>query len=510
MCLKTHFHIKTIKVLLPGKNVLLPGIITKLCSSGIAFWGVDIKIMHYMKNTTATKVNTSVLMAVIIITQFLSAFMSASVNIALPDIAQDFGMSAVESSWVVMAFLLSTGMFLVPFGKMGDIYGRMRLFLTGNMVFTVSSLFCALSSDEIMLIAARFSQGIGGAMIMSTGMAIVTSAFPPQQRGKMLGLVVSAVYLGLTAAPVLGGILTQAFGWRSIFIISVGLGITIVIAILSMVKAEWKEAGNEKFDIHGSVIYMISVFLLMSGFSMLPKVNGILMAASGVVGIGLFIAYELKVEHPVLNIRLFQNNRIFAFSNLAALINYAATFAITFILSLYLQYVKGLQPRDAGILLITQPAVMAATASFAGKLSDKVDPRFLSSLGMGIITVGLVFLCFLDSNTGNGLLIASLVIVGLGFGTFSSPNTNSVMGSVEKKYLGVAAATVSTMRVLGQIFSMAIATMVFYIFLGNSKISGTNLIEFMQSARVLFIIFAVLCFLGIFISSARSGKKPHR
>jgi len=463
-----------------------------------------------MKNATATKVNTSVLMAVIIITQFLSAFMSASVNIALPDIAEDFSMSAVESSWVVMAFLLSTGMFLVPFGKMGDIYGRMRIFLAGNMVFTLASLFCALSGNEIMLIASRFLQGIGGAMIMSTGMAIVTSAFPPQQRGKMLGLVVSAVYLGLTAAPVLGGILTQAFGWRSIFVISVGLGIMIVISILRMGNAEWKEAVKEKFDTPGSAIYMISVFLLMSGFSMLPKVPGILMAASGVIGITLFIVYEMKVEHPVLNIRLFRNNQVFAFSNLAALINYAATFAITFILSLYLQYVKGLQPGDAGLLLITQPAVMAATALFAGKLSDKIDPRFLSSLGMGIISVGLVFLCFLESNTGNGFLIASLVIIGLGFGTFSSPNTNSVMGSVEKKYLGIAAATVSTMRVLGQIFSMAIATMVFYIFLGNSKISVNNLVQFMQSARVLFIIFAVMCFLGIFISLSRGGKKLHQ
>jgi MFS family permease len=435
--------------------------------------------------------------------------MSASVNIALPDIAEDFAMSAVESSWVVMAFLLSTGMFLVPFGKMGDIYGRMRIFLSGNMIFTLASLFCALSGNEIMLIASRFLQGIGGAMIMSTGMAIITSAFPPQQRGKMLGFAVSAVYLGLTAAPVLGGILTQVFGWRSIFIISVGLGFMIVIAILRMGNSEWKEAGKEKFDTPGSAIYMISGFLLMSGFSMLPKVPGILMAAAGVVAISLFIIYEMKVEHPVLNIRLFRNNRVFAFSNLAALINYAATFAITFVLSLYLQYVKGLQPRDAGLLLITQPAVMAATASFAGKLSDKIDPRFLSSLGMGIISVGLVFLCFLESNTGNGFLIASLVIVGLGFGTFSSPNTNSVMGSVEKKYLGIAAATVSTMRVLGQIFSMAIATMVFYIFLGNSKISGNNLAQFMQSARVLFIIFAVLCFLGIFISLSRGGKKLH-
>jgi len=463
-----------------------------------------------MKNTAVKTVNTSMLMTVITVTQFLSAFMSASVNIALPHIAKDFSMSAVESSWVVMSFLLATGMFLVPFGKMGDIYGRMRIFVLGNIIFTLSSLFCALSTNELMLIASRFSQGIGGAMIMSTGMAIITSAFPPQARGKMLGIAVSAVYLGLTAAPVLGGILTQTFGWRSIFMISVGLGIIIILTISLTIKAEWREANQEKFDTTGSVIYMIAVFLLMTGFSMLPKLPGILMAITGIAGIIAFVLYEIKVENPVLNIHLFRKNRVFAFSNFAALINYAATFAITFILSLFLQYVKGLQPSDAGLLLITQPAVMAATASFAGKLSDKVDPRLLSSVGMGIITIGLVFLCFLDAGTSNLFLITSLVIVGLGFGTFSSPNTNSVMGSVEKRYLGVAAATISTMRVLGQIFSMAVATMVYYMFLGNAKISNTNLIEFSQGSSVIFIIFAILCFFGIFISLARGGKKTHQ
>jgi EmrB/QacA subfamily drug resistance transporter len=446
-------------------------------------------------------------MTVIMVTQFLSAFMGASVNIALPHIARDFSMSAVGSSWVVMAFLLSTGMFLVPFGKLGDILGRKKIFLFGIIVFTFASLACAASSGGFMLIASRFVQGIGGAMMMSTGMAIITSAFPPNKRGKMLGLAVSSVYLGLTVAPVVGGIMTQTFGWHSIFLVGGILGFFIIAAIIFMVKTEWREAKNEKLDYPGSLIFMISVFLLMYGFSELPSLRGIVMAFLGLLSMILFVAFELKAETPVLNIRLFRDNRVFAFSNLAALINYASTFAITFILSLFLQYAKGLQPRDAGLLLITQPAVMAGTAFFAGRLSDKIDPRFLSSLGMGIIVVGLIFLCFLDQNTGNVFLISSLVIVGLGFGTFSSPNTNSVMGSVEKKYLGVASATVSTMRVMGQIFSMAIAAMVFHIFLGDAKISNENLLQFIQSSRVLFIIFAILCFIGVFASLQRGTKK---
>lgn len=460
----------------------------------------------YMENSVKSKLNTTILMAVIMLTQFLSAFMGASINIALPGIAKDFSLSAVGSSWVVMSFLLSTGIFLIPFGKIGDIYGRKKIFLIGIIVFTFSSLCCAFSFHEYMLITFRFVQGIGASMMMSTAMAIITSAFPAKDRGKMLGLAVSAVYIGLTVAPVLGGILTQTFGWHSIFITGVIFGLLIIAGILWKVKAEWREAQNEKFDYTGSLIFIVSVFLLMYGFSKLPDLSSIIITVSGLAGIIVFIVFELKTKCPVLNISLFRDNRIFAFSNLAALINYAATYAITFILSLYLQYAKGLNPRDAGLLLITQPAIMAVTATFAGGLSDKINPRYLSSLGMGIIVIGLVFLCFLDESTGNALLITSLVIVGLGFGTFSSPNTNAVMGSVEKKYLGVASATVSSMRVMGQIFSMAMAAMVFHIYLHNAKIAKDNLPQLIDSMKTLFVIFAVLCFIGIFASLARGGK----
>jgi EmrB/QacA subfamily drug resistance transporter len=458
-----------------------------------------------MENNSKPQLNTNVLMAVIMITMFFNAFMGAAINIAIPNIAKDFSMSAVGSSWVSMSFLLASAMFLLPFGKIGDLYGRKKLFLLGNIVFAFSSILCALSYNGFLLIASRFLQGIGGAMIMSTGMAIVTAVFPPKDRGKMLGLSVSAVYLGLTAAPVLGGILTQTFGWHSLFIVSAIAGLIVILGILFKIKAEWSEPDQFKFDIKGSMVYMCSVFLLMYGFSHLPSLLGVILSGSGIIGIVTFVIIELKVFSPVLNIKLFQQNRIFAFSNLAALINYAATFAITFVLSLFLQYAKGLSPREAGLLLITQPAIMALTASYAGRLSDKIDSRILSSLGMGIIVVGLVFLYFLDVQSSNVFLISSLIIVGLGFGTFSSPNTNSVMSSVEKKYLGVASATISTMRIMGQILSMAIAAMVMHIFLGDSKISKANMPQFIESSKVIFLIFVVLCFIGVFASLAR-GK----
>jgi MFS family permease len=251
---------------------------------------------------------------------------------------------------------------------------------------------------------------------------------------------------------------------------------------------------------------MVSMSALMYGFSKLPNNHAIGLTILGLAGIIAFIYIELKSEFPVLNINLFKHNRIFAYSNLAALINYAATFAISFVLSLYLQYIKGLNPSHAGFILVTQPAIMAFVASFAGRLSDKHDSQILSSLGMAIIVVGLFLLSFLTDNTQTSYIVVCLLILGAGFGLFSSPNTNSIMGSVEKKYLGVASATVGTMRLTGQLFSMGIASMIIHIFIGDGKINPSNHADFIVGVKVIFILFTVLCFLGVFASLAR-GKK---
>jgi MFS family permease len=226
----------------------------------------------------------------------------------------------------------------------------------------------------------------------------------------------------------------------------------------------------------------------------------------GAIGLIAFVLWELREKSPVLDIALFSRNKIFAFSNLAALINYAATFGITFILSLYLQDVRGLDPLHAGLILVMQPIVMAIVASVSGRLSDRIDSQILSSLGMAVIVIGLIMLIFLNTSTAYNYLILTLFILGFGFGLFSSPNTNSVMSSVEKRYLGTASATLGTMRLTGQMFSMAIAAMAIHIFIGNDHIHSATINSFMQGVRVIFIVFAVLCTLGVFASLAR-GKK---
>ena len=456
--------------------------------------------------TTQNRAPRRLILYLIMITSFINPFLGAAINIALPSISQEFSMGAVGMSWVAMAFLLSSAVFLVPLGKLADIRGRKLVFLTGNILITVTSVFCALSISGGMLIAFRALQGIGSAMVFGTGMAIITSVYPPKQRGKAIGITVTSVYVGLSVAPFLGGILTQYLGWRSIFYATVPFGLLVVWITWRFIKEEWADAKGEKFDLPGSIIYLVSMSAFMFGFSRLPETSAIILAAAGLLGLVGFVIMENKVRFPVFNIVLFRSNRLFAFSNLAALINYATTFAITFLLSLYLQYILGLSPQDAGMILITQPVTMAIVASISGRLSDSYDPRILASVGMGIIVGGLVMLTFLSEQSTISYLILILVIVGFGFGMFSSPNTNAIMGSVDKKYLGIASATVGTMRMTGQMMSMGIATLILQIFIGNKAISAQYSNEFITSMRITFMVFVILCTLGVFASLAR-GKK---
>jgi MFS family permease len=241
----------------------------------------------------------------------------------------------------------------------------------------------------------------------------------------------------------------------------------------------------------------------MYAFSVFPALWGIWLVIAGVVGFVLFVIWEMRQEHPVLHIDLLRNNTVFAFSNLAALINYAATFAVGFLLSLYLQYIKVFTPEKAGLILIAQPVMMAIFSPVAGILSDRIEPRVVASVGMALTTAGLAMLIFVGGDVSLGYILASLVVLGIGFGFFSSPNTNAVMGSVERKFYGVASGMLGTMRLTGQTFSLGMAMLLFALYIGRVQITPENYPLFVKSMRTAFIIMAALCFIGIFASIAR-------
>jgi EmrB/QacA subfamily drug resistance transporter len=439
------------------------------------------------------------------ISSFLTPFMGSAVNVALPAIARELSMTALSLGWVATSFILAAAITLIPLGRLADIYGRRRFYIYGALIFTVASSFCICSPSQFFLIAARAVQGIGGAMIFSTGTAMLISAYPLEERGKIIGINTAAVYIGLTIGPFIGGLLTQHLGWRYIFLFTAILGLIIILTVTTVIKEDKQESNNEGFDFTGSLFYGISLFAIMYGFSRLPSLNAGLLIGTGVTLLALFILQQLKSPFPLLDIHLFLNNKVFAFSNLAALINYCATFAVTFLLSLYLQHIKMLTPSHTGIILIAAPIVQAFLSPFAGKLSDRFEPQIISSSGMALTVTGISLLIFLDSKTRIEYILFCLVLLGIGFALFSSPNVNATMSAVEKKYYGVASATLGTMRLIGQMSSMGITMLIFAIILGDNPISEANNFLLLKSTKFIFAILAVICSGGVFASLAR-GK----
>ncbi|MFX1251108.1 MAG: MFS transporter [Promethearchaeota archaeon] len=441
---------------------------------------------------------------------FLTPFMSSAINIALPSIASEFRADAILLSWVATAYLLSAAMFLVPFGKIADIKGRKRVFVVGILIFTITSFMSIFSPILEILVIFRAFQGLGGAMIFGTSVAILTSVFPPEEKGKVLGINVAATYIGLSSGPFLGGLLTQYFGWRSIFLFTVLIGFGTIVLTLWQLKGEWAEAKEERFDILGSVIYILMLVALLYGISSFEPSNYLIvlpLIGFALLCFVLFLIWESRIEFPVFEIKLFRHNRVFAFSNLVALLHYSATFAISFLLSLYLQYTKNLSPQDAGLILVAQPVMMALFSPLAGWISDRIEPRIVVSVGMTITSLGLAFLSLIDELTPLILMILTLMFLGFGYALFSSPNTNAVMSSVERKYFGIASATIGTMRLMGQVLSMALVMLIFSLFIGRIEITSEVSSLLVVSTKICFAIFSGLCFVAIFASLVRGNVK---
>jgi len=445
---------------------------------------------------------------------FLAPFMLSATNVALPSMGTEFGLDPIALGWIQTSYLLSSAVVLVPIGRIADIRGRKGVFLLGTAVYVIGCIAMPFSTSGFALIVMRVVQGVGGAMIFGTSVAILTSVFPPGETGKALGINVATVYSAIALGPFLGGILTSSLGWRCIFFFSAAIGVAVLLLSLAALKGEWAEARGRKFDMVGSVLYAIALASIMIGALALsgniaafpfgtPIQAGIFLGGGALLFV--FALWELRNPSPVLDMRLFKNNRVFTLSNLAALISYAATYAVSFFLSLYLQTVKGFPPEVAGTVLLAQPIVQAVLSPAAGWLSDRASPRIVASLGIGIDAAGLFLLSTTETGTDLWFIIMNLVILGAGFALFSSPNMNAIMTSVERQHYGTSSALVSTMRQLGQVLSMTIAMIIISTFLAKTSQLPPTGDSFVQGMQVAFIIFGVLCVVGMLASMAR-GK----
>ena len=441
----------------------------------------------------------------ILLNAFATPVMLSAVNVAIPFIADDLSVNAVLLCWIPMAYLMASAMFVLIFGRIADMVGRKKIFLIGTTSVIVTSLIATLVDSGITLIAVRFLQGISAAMLYATQVAIISSIFPPAKRGYAIGLTVSAIYLGLTIGPLIGGYAVDLYGWRASFVVHLPLAIIALAIGILYVKDEWLSDKRGSFDLFGAILYMLSILILCFGVSYLPSVLSLILIFFSLFGFIFFFLFERKHIHPIFDTTLFFTNRVFTFSCLASLIIYTATFANVVQINLYLQYLKGFSATAAGMIVMCQPITMAIFSPIAGRLSDKFEPKYLSTVGMGITCCGLIMLSNLEIDSALNYLIFSLIIIGFGFSLFSPPNVNAIMGSVEKRFYGSATGAMATMRIVGQMFSMVLVTLIFALVIGSVDINQENYGALEDAIRIIFSISAILCIPGLYLSMARGN-----
>jgi EmrB/QacA subfamily drug resistance transporter len=441
---------------------------------------------------------------VVSVTQFVTPFMFSAVGVALPAIGREFSAGAMALGLIEMIYVLAAAMLLLPMGRFSDIYGRKRLFITGTVVLMLATVALSLAPNIAAFIAFRFLQGVGAAMVASTSFAILTSTIPPERRGRAMGIVVSCVYLGLSAGPSLAGLMVTHLGWRWIFYVAVPVEAMALSLTLWKLKGEWADAAGEKFDWTGSLIYMTALLCLVLGVSHLKDWDSAKwVVCGGAAFILIFIRHELRFPTPLISIKPLMQNRTFALSSIATWLNYATAAGSVFFFSLYLQSIKGFSPRTAGFIIVIQPIIQAVIAPIAGRLSDRYSPSKMATIGMGFCAIGLFFAAWLSQASSLNTVFGVLISIGVGMGIFSTPNTAVIMSSVPAKDYGMASSMLATMRSMGMLTSMTIVTFLLSWFMGNQPVSIHTAHAFMNSMRTTFIIFSILSLLGTGCSLGR-------
>jgi EmrB/QacA subfamily drug resistance transporter len=443
------------------------------------------------------------------------------VNIALPAIETDFriGLNSVE--WVVVAYLLVVGSLLLPFGRLGEVLTFKRVYLAGFAIFTVASVCCGASPNAAMLVAFRVVQGVGAAMLMAMGPAIVAHTFQDHERGRALGLNGVSVAIGLSLGPALGGILTQVASWRAIFLINLPIGLLAILWAARVLPSE-KPGKDQSFDVKGAALSGVALFALLLALS-----DGQEWGWTSPVVVGLFIAFVvlgaafLRVERrsiqPMIDLALFKI-RPFSAGLASVVVAFAGLFTATFLLPFLLEQGRGFSPIEAGLLLTPVPITMALVAPISGAASDRFGPRVLASTGMALMALSLVSLTQLPVDFALPDLVWRLVLLGVGQGMFMSPNSSAVLGSVPRPRIGTASGTLAQMRVNGQAVGIALSGAIVATRLpihladlgGGAPTAALRGVALAGAIHDAFAVAALVCCIGIVTSLIRGSSRPGR
>lgn len=440
---------------------------------------------------------------------FMAALDGSIVNVALPSITANFQSHVSTTEWIVTVYLLVVSCSLLPFGRMGDIHGHKRVYISGFVIFGISSGICALATSPLMLILSRAIQAIGAAMLYANSPAILTGNFPASRRGQALGLQATLTYLGYSLGPSLGGFITQQFGWHSVFFVNLPISLLAIFFSLRFIPDDRHLGQAEEFDWRGALIFVSGLVLLIFVLNRGQEWGWLSLQTLGLLTTALallafFIRFELSQSAPLLDLSLFAE-RVFSFSALSAFLNYASLYGITFLMPFYLIQGRGFSPSHAGLLLTAQPLMMAVIAPISGYLSDRINPRWLATIGMAILSLGLWRLSTLTANSTTVAIVVALMITGFGTGMFISPNTNVLLGSAPKQRQGIASGILATARNVGMVSGIGFLAAIYTTVLQHGPFSSQadNLFHAIQWS---FQAGALLAAVGIFTSFLRGNK----
>jgi len=405
---------------------------------------------------------------------FLNSLLHSSTNIAIPAIADQLQADAVLVSWIPTAFLLSNVVMLLPAGRLADMYGRKRIYLSGLSLLAIATLLGSLSPSIEWLLLSRVLQGVGAALAVATGMALVMSIFSEHNRGVALGVTSACLYVGLTCGPLIGGWLTESFGWRGVFVFPVPLMGVAFLLVVRNVKGEWKSEHKQPMDWLGSLIFAAGATTLFLGVSSLPGWQSFLMLFLAVALLVSFFYQQGNSAYPLIRFGALAGNRVFSRSLLAQIFIFSSNYPLVFLFSLFLQYIKGYSPLEAGQIMVVQAAVMAVVAPFAGRLSDIYEPRVIATLGCLIMAAAFALLQGVNADTPILLIVTSLMTLGLGFGLFTTPNNNAALSSVDASRLSTGAALLSLARVTGNLFGTAVVLVLISVMIGDAQIEPSQ------------------------------------
>jgi len=441
---------------------------------------------------------------------FMAALDGSVVNTILPIVRDAFNSNVATIEWVVTVYLLVLSGLLLTFGRLGDLRGHKSIYVWGFSIFIIGSALSGAAWSAEVLIVFRGLQAIGGAMLASNSPAIVTGNFPAEQRGRAFGLVSTMTYLGLTAGPALGGWLTQAFGWRTVFYINVPVGLLALALSLVFIPKDAPSESGRRFDLPGAAVFLVGLTLLMLGLNQGAEWGWMSLAVLGPIAgalilMAVFILIERRSPDPMLDLSLFRIP-LFSTSVVSAVLNYICVYTITFLMPFYLIQGRGLNPAQAGLLLTVQAVLMAITAPISGAFSDRVGSRRPGMIGMGVLAAGLFLLSRQGVDSGLQLAALGLAVAGAGTGTFISPNTSALMGSAPKARQGIASGVQAAARNFGMVLGIGLSGAIFTTHLEQNSINS-----FYTGIQQGFLAAAVVAVAGIVMSALKdesSLKSP--